>query len=156
MQKLDPDLVSFLQEQGCVVVSTIDSRGNIHNSCKGIVNIHPEGKVYLLDLYMRSTLSNLKKDAHISITAVDEHAFLGYCLKGKGRIIKREELSPEDIKAWEDRIAGRLTRRIIKNLHEEKGGGSHPEASLPRPEYMIAMEVEEIVDLTPGHIKRGA
>lgn len=31
----------------------------------------------------------------------------------------------------------------------------HPEALLPKPEYMIVMEVEEIIDLTPKHLKQG-
>jgi hypothetical protein len=75
---------------------------------------------------------------------------LGYCLKGKAEIVKIEKLPPEISKNWEEKIASRITQRIIKNLHEEKGHPLHPESLLPKPEYMILMTVEEVIDLAPG------
>jgi hypothetical protein len=89
----------------------------------------------------------------LSISAVDEHRFRGYCLKGKARIVKEQECSPEIIKAWEDRITARITQRLLKNIHEEKGHPRHPEVLLPKPKYLIVMEIEEIIDLTPHHLK---
>ena len=153
MKKLPDGVINFLQNQGYVIVSTVDKAGSLHNSCKGIVDIKSDGKVYLLDLYKGKTFENLKNNPHISITAVDEHSFVGYCLKGKARIVTAEEVSPRIIKAWEDKIASRLTRRVIKNIHEEKGQLRHPEALLPKPKYLIAIEAEEIIDLTPRHLK---
>jgi len=153
MKKLSDEIIHFFQNQGCVVVSTIDKRGFVHNSCKGIVKINSRGSIYLLDLYKAKTYENLKKNPHISITAVDEHKFMGYCLKGKAKILPEAKLHSQVIKAWEDRITDRLTRRLLKNIREEKGHLRHPEVLLPKPEYMIAMEVEEIVDLTPHHLK---
>jgi nitroimidazol reductase NimA-like FMN-containing flavoprotein (pyridoxamine 5'-phosphate oxidase superfamily) len=153
MKKLSDEIIHFFQNQGCVVVSTIDKGGLLHNSCKGIVKINHNGSIYLLDLYKARTYENLKRNPHISITAVDEHKFIGYSLKGKGEILPEAKLHSRIIKAWEDRIISRLTRRLLKNIHEEKGHPRHPEALLPKPEYMIAMEVEEIVDLTPQHLK---
>jgi hypothetical protein len=153
MKRLSRDIIGFFYEQGFVVVSTLDKQGSLHNSCKGIVNIDPKGRVYLLDLYRGRTYENLKRNSRISITAVDEHKFMGYCLKGKAREISGEELNPEVMQAWDQRIIHRLTRRLLKNLREEKGHRWHPEALLPRPEYMIVMQVEEIVDLTPHHLK---
>jgi predicted pyridoxine 5'-phosphate oxidase superfamily flavin-nucleotide-binding protein len=153
MKKLSDEIIHFFENQGCVVVSTIDKNGSVHNSCKGIVKINREGSVYLLDLYRARTRDNLMRNPHISITAIDEHKFIGYCLKGKARIVLEDELHSQIIKAWEDRITSRLTRRLLKNIREEKGHPRHPEVLLPKPEYMIAMEVEEIVDLTPHHLK---
>jgi len=153
MKKLPDEVVHFFREQGFVIVSTIDGHGRPHSSCKGIVNISPSGKVYLLDVYLRDTYKNLKRNPNISITAVDEHKFKGYCLKGKAGIINSEQLSPQIKKAWESRIAGRITQRMIKNIREQKGHPKHPEALLPRPEYMIVMEVSEIIDLTPHNLK---
>ena len=153
MKKLSDDIIQFFQNQGCLVVSTIDNNGFVHNACKGLVKITRNGQVYVLDLYKANTYRNLKSNPHISITAVDEHRFLGFCLKGKARIVRAEEISAELIKAWEDRITSRLTRRLLKNIREERGHPRHPEILLPKPEYMIAMEVEEIVDLTPRHLK---
>ena len=153
MKKINDAIVRFFQNQGCVIVSTVDNNGFVHNSCKGIIKINNNGKIYLLDLYRGKTLENLKKNPHISITAIDEHKFSGYCLKGKAQMLTTVEIPSDIMKAWDDRITSRLTRRLLKNIREEKGHPRHPEILLPQPEYMIATEIEEIVDLTPRHLK---
>lgn len=153
MQKLTDDIVRFFQKQNFVVVSTIGKNGVPHNSCKGIVKINKNGRIYLLDLYKWQTYGNLKQNPHISITAVDEHRFKGWCLKGKAKIISGRRLTSDIIKAWESKITSRITHRLLKNIREEKGHKRHPEAQLPKPEYMIVMEVEEVVDLIPYHVK---
>jgi general stress protein 26 len=153
MNRLDDDIVHFFQNQGFVIVSTIDRDGSPHNSCKGIIKIKPQGLIYLLDLYRARTYENLRQNPHLSITAVDEHKFIGYCLKGKAKIIERRSIQPEIMKAWETRLTTRITRRIIKNIQGEKGHSRQAEALLPKPEYLIMMEVNEIVDLTPHQIK---
>jgi len=153
MTKISHEVAQFLVRQGCVIVSTKDNKGYPHSACKGIVEIDDSGKIYLLDLYKKNTFANLKKDARVSITAVDEHKFQGYCIKGKAQIILRDKINPVLMKAWEDRITSRLTQRVIKNLHEEKGHPRHPEALMPRPEYLIAVDVQDIINLTPQHIK---
>ena len=152
-QGIPQDVVEFFQEKGCVIVSSIDPKGLPHSSCKGIIEIKPDGRVYLLDVYKQKTFQNLKRNSHVSITALDEHRFIGYSLKGKARIIAGEKLPPKILKSWEARISGRITQRLIRNIHEEKGHARHPEAMLPKPEYLIEMQVKEIVDLTPQHIK---
>ena len=137
-----------------VIVSTVDCDNAPHNSCKGIVEIKPAGQVFLLDLYHGQTLRNLMQNQNISITAVDEHKFKGYCLKGAARMLESEDpLSLELIKAWEDRITSRLTQRVLRNLGGQKGHHTHPEFLLPKPKYLIVMEVREAINLTPQHIK---
>jgi general stress protein 26 len=153
MTRLSADIIAFLQKQGFVVVSTLNQDASIHNSCKGIVDIDKSGKIYLLDLYQQRTLANLKNNQQISITAVDEHSFSGYCLKGKGRVVGINQITPQINLAWEEKISSRISQRIIKNIRGEPGHPRHPEANLPKPQYMILIEVKEIVDLTPGHIK---
>jgi general stress protein 26 len=153
MKRISGEIVHFFRNQNFTIVSTIDKNGRPHNSCKGIVKISSSGLVYLLDLYRERTYENLQRNSRISVTAVDEHSFIGYCLKGKARILSDEELSSRIKKAWEDRITSRVTRRIIKNIKGEKGHPRHPEALLPKPEYLIVMEVEDVIDLTPHHIK---
>lgn len=153
MKRLPDDIVHFFREQGFVIVSTVDERGMPHSSCKGIINISPAGKIYLLDVYLKGTYNNLKRNPNISITAVDEHKFKGYCLKGKAELIGRDRLSPQIKKAWEARLAGRITQRLLKNIRDEKGHPQHPEARFPQPEYMIVVEVGEVVDLTPHNLK---
>lgn len=155
MKKLTNEIIQFFCNQGCVIVSTIGRNGFPHNSCKGIVAIKNNGRVYLLDLYKRNTFRNLKENSNMSITAIDEHKFTGYCLKGKGRIITKGRINPELMRHWEDRITSRLTRRLLRNIHEEKGHSRHPEVLLPGPEYMISMQVKQIVDLTPRHLRQG-
>jgi len=153
MKKLNDEIVGFFQNQGYVIVSTIDEKGFAHSACKGIIKINHNGKIYLLDLYRGETFENLNRNPRISITAVDEHKFIGYCLKGRAQVVTEAKLHSDIIKAWEDKITGRLTRRLLKNIREEKGHARHPEILLPQPQYLIAMEVEEIVDLTPHHLK---
>ncbi|MGD9015314.1 MAG: pyridoxamine 5'-phosphate oxidase family protein [Candidatus Omnitrophota bacterium] len=153
MKRLSENIIQFFQNQGFVVVSTIDREGIPHSSCKGIVNIDSRGLIYLLDLYRAKTYENLKRNPRISITAVDEHKFIGYCLKGRARIIASSKLKPRIIRAWESRLTSRITRRIIKNVQGEKGHARHPEALLPKPAYLVVMEIEEVVDLTPLPLK---
>jgi len=155
MQKISDEIIHFFRSLSFTVVSTIDKVGRPHNSCKGIVEIKPEGKVYLLDLYKLVTYENLKRNPAISITGINENSFQGYCLKGKATIIQASALSQEIIKAWEDKITSRITQRVIKNIVGEKGHSSHPEALLPKPAYLILVEVEEIVNLTPQHLVGG-
>lgn len=153
MQKLSEEIIRFFQNQGFVIVSTIDEDGGIHNSCKGIVKIDSGGQIYLLDLYKAKTLENLKNNSNVSITAVDEHKFQGYCLKGKAKIVETENLKSDIVALWDNKITARATKRVIKNIHEEKGSPGHPEILLPKPEYLIEVRVKEIVNLTPGKMR---
>lgn len=153
MQKLSEDIISFFKNQGFVIVSTIDKDGGLHNSCKGIVKIASSGQIYLLDLYKAKTFQNLKNNSNISITAVDEHKFLGYCLKGKAKIVETASLKSDILTLWDDKITERATKRVIKNIHEEKGSSKHPEILLPKPEYLILVETKEIINLTPGRMR---
>jgi len=152
IKQLPQPVIDFLENQGYVIVATLDHNGIPHASCKGIVEIKPDGHVYLLDLYSDRTLDNLKRNPRISITAVDEHRFMGFCLKGRAKAVNVDKLSPRVGLAWEEKINTRITRRILKNMREEKGHPHYPEALLPKPEYMLVMKVTEIVDLSPSHI----
>jgi len=152
--KLTEDIIHFFQTQGFVIISTIDKNGYPHNSCKGIVRITNDGKVYLLDLYLAKTHENIVNNPQVSISAVNEHKFSGFSLKGKAKVMPPEALNLDIIKAWEDRITSRLTQRLLKNMLEQKGHPRHPEAMLPKPQYLIAIDVEEVVNLTPQHLKQ--
>ena len=155
MKTIKSDIAHFFQKQNFTVVSTVDRNGRPHSSCKGLVKINRNGRIYLIDLYKTATFTNLRKNPRISLTEVDEHKFKGYCLKGKAKIAEKDVLKPNIIKAWERRVTGRITQRVLKNMLGEKGHAHHPEALLPEPAYLILMETEEIVDLTPHHIKKG-
>lgn len=152
MIKLNNAVVKFFQGQRFNVVSTIDKDGYPHNSCKGIVEITEDGRVYLLDLYMKKTYENLLNNPNISIAAVDEHKFIGYSLKGRAKIIEKNKMGARLVKLWEKKITDRIAHRLLKNLRGERGHLSHPEALLPKPEYIILVEVTEVINLTPKHI----
>ena len=155
INSLPDDLMHFFQKQGFFIVSTLDEKGRPHSSCKGIVKIEKNGEIYLLDLYKGNTYKNLKRNANISITAVDEHKFRGYCLKGKARIVKEGKIKSHIIKAWEEKITTRVTSRILRNVREEqKGHPRHPEILLPKPQYLIIVKTEDIVNLTPQVLNR--
>ena len=57
------------------------------------------------------------------------------------------------MEAWEKKIAGRISQRILKNVEGTKGHPKHPETLFPMPEYAIEMTVESVVDLTPHALK---
>jgi len=152
MKRLSSDIVQFFRMEGFAIVSTIDRYGRPHSSCKGIVKITTTGRVYLFDLYRANTFNNLKRNPRISLTLVDEHKFRGFCLKGKAKIVTGTKLNPALIRAWEDKITSRITSRLLKNIQGQKGHHKHAEALLPKPKYMIVVEVEEVVDLKPSHI----
>jgi general stress protein 26 len=154
MNSLTDQIVNFFGNQGFVMVTTIDNHGLPHSSCKSIVEIKKDGRIYLFDLYKARTYQNLKRNANINITAVDEHRFEGYCLKGKAKIVVGEALTLHTIKAWEEKIAARITKRLIRNIRDGKVATRHSEALLPRPQYLIMMRVEEILDLIPHNLRR--
>ena len=154
MKQIQAEIINFLQTQGFVILSSIDKNGFPHSSCKAIVRIDPAGTIYLIDVYHGVTCENIKRNPLVSINAVDEHKFTGYCLKGKARIIPNDNISQEMIKKWEDNITLRLAKRLLRNLAGDKGHGHHPEASLPQPKHLIALEVEQIVDLALHHLRK--
>lgn len=152
--KVLPDIVvNFLEKQGFSIVSTLDSDLKINCAAKGIVGINRNGKVFLIDLYRGKTFNNLLNNPTISITSVDEHLFMGYTLKGKAKMIERNKIENDIIKAWEERVIQRISQRVIKSIKNDKKSGNHPEAKFPHPEYLIEVDVEDIVDLTPSHLK---
>jgi predicted pyridoxine 5'-phosphate oxidase superfamily flavin-nucleotide-binding protein len=153
---ITPEVIQFFHSQPFTIISTIDKKGYPHNSCKGIVEIDKSGRIYLLDLYTAKTYENLKNNPGISVTAVNEHKFIGYSLKGKAKIMPKNKISKRILKLWEKKITNRISLRLLKNMRGEKGHALHPEAILPAPAYLIAVDVDEIIDLTPGHIKRKA
>jgi general stress protein 26 len=153
MRALSEEVVDFFKKQSFVIVSTIDHNGGVNSSCKSIVKLDKSGRVYLLDLYLKHTFVNLKKNPRMNITAADEHSFQGYCLKGKARVVKINQLPENITRLWKEKVAVKISQRIIRDLREEKSAGRHPEAAFPKPQYMIVMEVEEAVDLTPRHLK---
>ena len=150
--KISKDIVKFLRKQGFVIVSTLDSKGHIHCSAKGIVGIEDEGRVFVIDLYHGNTSANLKANSTVSITAIDEHTFEGYTCKGKAKFIQREKAGTHIIKEWEDKVIERISNRVIRGVKDKKNI-HHPESALPHPKYFIEIDVEEIVDLTPAHLK---
>jgi general stress protein 26 len=151
--ELNGEIIQFLYRQNYTVISTMDKDGSIHNSCKGIVKIDEQGRIYLLDLYKQITYENLKVNPSISLTVVDEHKFKGYSLKGRAKIISEDKIRPEILQAWDKKISERISHRILKNISGEKGHSRHPEVLLPKPEYIIEMRVEKIIDLTPQKLK---
>ena len=156
MKPIPTVIIDFLGTQDFVIVSSIDKNGFPHSSCKAIVKIDPAGEIYLVDAYLGVTSENIGRNAHISISAVDEHKFIGYCLKGKAAKIQDDSIIQEIIKAWEDNITSHLAKRLLRNLAQEHGQGHHPEASLPHPKHLIVLEVEAIVDLAPYNLKKEA
>ncbi|MBP7088264.1 MAG: pyridoxamine 5'-phosphate oxidase family protein [Candidatus Omnitrophica bacterium] len=156
MVKLSKEIATFLTHQGFVIVSTIDPKGYIHCSAKGIVEAKEDGRVYIMDLYRSKTFSNLKNNPLVSITAVNEHEFIGYTIKGRTKIIEKAKISKDLLESWHKKVVSRASTRLIKNIRRDRGSSTHPEARFPDPQYLIEIDAEEIVDLSPAHLKQPA
>ena len=154
MTHLTDSIVQFFQEQGFVIVSTLDAQGQIHCSAKGIASIEEDGHVHLIDLYRSHTFHNLQNNPTASITAVDEHRFVGYTLQGKARIVERDKIEDDHLKKWEQKVIARISKRVIKNIQKQKKEGHHPEAHFAEPQYLIVLDVEKVIDLTPAHLRK--
>lgn len=153
MVEISREIIYLIEKQGFVVVSTLDKSGSIHCSAKGIAGIESCGQVFLIDLYLNKTFSNLKENPVITITAIDEHKFMGFCLKGKAKIVGHDDIKDHIREAWEEKVIKRVSDRVLKGIKEDKQNAHHPESLFPHPKYLIEMDVEEIVDLTPSHLK---
>jgi len=148
--RLPENVYKFFVKQGYVIVSTLDEKGGIHCSAKGIVGIEAEGKVFIIDLYHHSTYHNLLKNNLVSITAVNEKEFTGYTLQGTAKIIPREDIQDHIVAKWEDAIIARISNRVQNSIQAGKKSDTHHEAHLPyHPKYLIEIDVENIIDLTP-------
>lgn len=149
MKTIPHAIVNFLERQSFVIVSTLDAAGSIHCAAKGIIAIEEKGIVHLIDVYRARTFENLSRSKTISLTAIDEHAFKGYTLKGSARIVAMNTTTSALARAWESRLVKRISHRVIRNVQAGSRGRVHPEAQLPLPEYLIQVVVRTIVDLAP-------
>lgn len=145
--RLSEEVVSFFRKQSYVIFCTVDGDGRPHSVAKGVVDIDEKGAVILLDLYRGNTRRNLLENANASITAIDEREFIGYTLKGRAVIIELDGLTDAVREKWRGLLRTRIAGRIIKNVQNEILGTTHHEAHLPEPEYVIAFECSEVVDL---------
>ncbi|RKY37738.1 MAG: hypothetical protein DRP78_00160 [Candidatus Omnitrophota bacterium] len=148
--QIPDNVIYFLEKQGVVIVSTMDEKGNIHCSVKGIVGIEKQGRVFVVDLYLHKTFENLKQNPRVSITAVDEHKFEGYTMQGKGKVVLSEKIKGSLALNWEKRTIERISRRVLKSVQSGVKSKSHFEAELPAvPAYLIEIDAEKIIDLSP-------
>jgi uncharacterized pyridoxamine 5'-phosphate oxidase family protein len=151
--RIHDDIIHFLCTQGYVILSTIDEKGHIHCSAKGIVGIEQD-KVYIIDLFKNQTYRNLQKDDRISITAVNEHQFKGFTLQGHGKIIMHKDIEDHIVKKWEDKVIKRISARMIRGVQKGVKSVKHHEAHLPDlPKYLIEVDVDNIIDLAPPACK---
>jgi len=153
--RIPEEVVRFFERQNFVIVNTIDPDHGIHAAAKGIAVLDPGGEVFVADLYMRHTHQNLLQDSRISLTAVDEKAFVGYCLQGHAGIIPRKEIPAFLNEAWEKKIILRMSQRVMRGVQVQARSEIHHEAHLPvQPQYVIKMKVDSIVDMSPPGMRK--
>ncbi len=149
MNRLTPEIIDFFNAQGFVVVSSIDEKGFPHTACKGIVKID-EGTLHLMDLYKSVTYNNIKHNTNVSLTAVDEHEFKGYCVKGVASLVESEKIHDEVLEFWHKKLTSRITNRLLRNILGEERVSHYAESMLPDPKYLIEVKIEEVVSLAPA------
>ncbi len=152
MIPIPEQVINFIRDKGYVIITTLDENGCPHSACKGFIKIDRAGQFFIMDLYKQRTYANLLRNPVISATIADEHQFTGYCLKGRAKIIWEKSLTPSVFKAWENRLTHRLTRRVLNLMSGGPASPSYAEEAMPPPQYLLVMEVEEIVDLAPREI----
>lgn len=155
--ELPDSVVYFLKKQGFMIVSSLDEKGNIHCSAKGVVAVKKEGKVFVVDVYMLKTFENLKRNPTVSITAVDENKFVGYTLQGKAKLVSRKDMEEHVFTSNENKIIERISKRVAKSVQSGEKSTEHFEAKLPQiPQYLIEIDVENIIDLSPPGRRKSA
>ncbi|MCK5706425.1 MAG: pyridoxamine 5'-phosphate oxidase family protein [Candidatus Aureabacteria bacterium] len=153
--ELSNNIIFYLKKHHTAIVSTFDDKGRIHCSIKGIVGIMPEGKVHIIDVYKLNTYKNLLKNPEISVTMFNEKNFTGYTLQGKAKIVPRNDINDHLILEWEERVTKRIATRVIESVQTETESNKHYEAELPKkPQYLIEVDIDNIVDLSPPHMRR--
>lgn len=146
--KISDEVLNFFLQQTFVIVSTLDAKGNIHCSAKGLIDLTEKGIARVADLYTHTTFKNIQRNPLISLTAVDEYHFLGYTLQGQARIIPYEKISSDLFDSWEAKIVSRISQRVIKSVQQGKKSKYHYEMDLPhRPQYLIEIKVKNIINL---------
>ncbi len=153
MKELTREIINFFKKQHFAIITTIDSQGFPHSSCKGIVKVEKD-KICLLDLYRKSTFANLKNNKKVNVTAVEADTFLGYSIKGDADIIEIDKNHLDLLKEWDRKLIERISHRVITHIRKERYTDYHPEAVFPRPQYFISVRVEKVVNLTPRSLRR--
>lgn len=149
------NVVRFFERQSFVIIATIDEHHGIHCSAKGVAKIEKEGRLWVADLYYGQTHKNIKKNPRVSVTAIDEHKFIGYTLQGQAKLILREEISIGLLEAWEKHIVGRMSQRVVKGVQAVAKSHGHFEAALPPlPHSIIEIIVDHIIDLAPPAMRK--
>jgi len=146
MIKIPEEIIDFFESEKIVIVATTDNKCKVNLSVKGLASIDPDGKIYIIDLYHGKTWENLGLNSSITIAAVNEEKFKGWQLKGLAKEYDSQK-SEEIMKNWDKKILKRISDRIIRNLKKKKQL-AHSEVHLPEVEYIIEMQVEEIIDLS--------
>ena len=147
------DVENLLQKEHFIVISSLYKDKTVHTSAKGVIKVDLKGKIFILDLYKGKTYHNIKRNPHVTLTAINERNFRGYSIEGRAKIVRKETVPKSALKLWEEKITKRIARRIISHVKDERMERDIPEASFPLPKYLIEVSVNKIVDLAPHKIK---
>ena len=150
MDKISSSVKNLLNKQHFVIVSSLNENGTIHTAAKGVVEVDPNGKIFILDVYKARTYKNIKNNPHVTLTSIDEKNYRGYSIRGKAGVIKEDNLPKDKLKTWHEKVSKRIAKRIIRHVRGESSGHEGiPEADFPLPQYIIEVSVEAVIDLDP-------
>lgn len=139
------DIRKFVKNFSYGFLGTSDKDGKPNISIKGIVSVDAR-KIYFCDLFMAKTKKNLEVNPRISLFVINWDNFVGYQFKGIAKVESKGEAFKKHVSSWEKKRNDFIISRMIENLKSEKIVKRH-DLYLLKPEYLIAMDVEEIYDL---------
>jgi len=145
--QIPAEVLSFFKKEKSIAVASIDSRGKIHCSIKGLIEVKPSGEFYILDLYKATTYQNIRNNPNITIFAVDQVRYKGYALQGVAEVVNIKDSDKDIHEKWNKNVAERIAQRLVKNVQKGAGVYSHPESAFGKPLYLFLFRTEKIIDL---------
>jgi len=127
MTKLTREMKDLIEEQKVSYVATADRNGKVNVSPKGSIYVVDDETMAFADLYSKKTRENLMINPHIALAVVDVKSLKGYQFKGKAELLEQGNL-------YDDVVCYLQTLPL----------------TLPDPQYVVKIKVEEIFDLRLG------
>ena len=144
---LPADAISLLERESLAHVATSDENGNSNISIKGLIDVDVEnGKLYFLDMFCGNTRKNLERSNKAAIAVSDHKEYVAYQFKGSTKLIESGKLFDKYTAGWNLVKQNRFRQQVSSNL-KHFFSDADSDLTLPNPEYLVELTIEEIHNL---------